>query len=116
MRVPLPPAFLTQPLAHRGYHDHSVGVIENSLSAFRAAIEAGYGIELDVRRSADDVAIVFHDDDMDRLTSATGPFRPILRVGRGQARCSCFRRQSRGACSRSVSEKVPCSSNASHSS
>ena len=75
MRVPLPPEFLTVPLAHRGYHDHSAGVIENSLSAFRAAIAAGYGIELDVQRSADDVAIVFHDDDMDRLTNLTGPFR-----------------------------------------
>jgi glycerophosphoryl diester phosphodiesterase len=75
MRVPLPQAFLTIPIAHRGYHDHTRGVIENSLSAFRAAIDAGYGIELDVQRSADDVAVVFHDDDMDRLTSATGGFR-----------------------------------------
>lgn len=75
MRVPLPDAFLTTPLAHRGYHDADKGVIENSLSAFRAAIDAGYGIELDVQRSADDVAVVFHDDDMDRLTEATGAFR-----------------------------------------
>ena len=77
MRVPLPQAFLTQPLAHRGYHDHSAGIIENSLSAFRAAIEAGYGIELDVQRSADDVAVVFHDDDMDRLTNLKGAFRDV---------------------------------------
>ncbi|MFM2354277.1 MAG: hypothetical protein RLZZ528_13 [Pseudomonadota bacterium] len=75
MRVPLPEAFLRLPLCHRGYHDQSKGVIENSLSAFRAAIAAGYGIELDVQRSADDVAIVFHDDDMERLTDATGAFR-----------------------------------------
>lgn len=74
-RVPLPEAFLRLPLAHRGLHDHANGVIENSLSAFRAAIKAGYGIELDVQRSADDVPIVFHDDDMDRLTEATGAFR-----------------------------------------
>ena len=73
--VPLPEAFLRLPLAHRGYHDHEAGVIENSLSAFRAAVAAGYGIELDVQRSADDVAVVFHDDDMDRLTEATGAFR-----------------------------------------
>jgi glycerophosphoryl diester phosphodiesterase len=74
-RVPLPESFLRLPLAHRGYHDRKAGVIENSLSAFRAAVAAGYGIELDVQRSADDVAVVFHDDDMDRLTDATGPFR-----------------------------------------
>jgi glycerophosphoryl diester phosphodiesterase len=76
-RVPLPESFLRLPLAHRGLHDHSRGVIENSLTAFRAAIAAGYGIELDVQRSADDVPIVFHDDDMDRLTDATGAFRDL---------------------------------------
>jgi glycerophosphoryl diester phosphodiesterase len=75
MHAPLPPAFLHLPFAHRGLHDHSQGVIENSLSAFRAAVAAGYGIELDVQRSADDVPIVFHDDDMDRLTDASGAFR-----------------------------------------
>jgi glycerophosphoryl diester phosphodiesterase len=75
MRVALPPAFWRLPFAHRGLHDHRQGVIENSLSAFRAAIAAGYGIELDVQRSADDVPIVFHDDDLDRLTDATGAFR-----------------------------------------
>ncbi len=74
-RVPLPEAFLRLPLAHRGLHDHANGVIENSLSAFRAAIVAGYGIELDVQRSADAVAVVFHDDDMHRLTDATGAFQ-----------------------------------------
>ena len=74
-RVPLPASLLRLPIAHRGYHDHQNGVIENSLSAFSAAIAAGYAIELDVQRSADDAAIVFHDDDMDRLTGATGAFR-----------------------------------------
>jgi glycerophosphoryl diester phosphodiesterase len=74
-RIPLPPEFLRLPLAHRGLHDPAQGCIENSLSAFSAAIAAGYGIELDVQRSADDVAVVFHDDDMDRLTDATGAFR-----------------------------------------
>lgn len=74
-RIPLPESFLRLPLAHRGLHDVAQGCIENSLSAFSAAITAGYGIELDVQRSSDDVAIVFHDDDMDRLTDATGAFR-----------------------------------------
>jgi glycerophosphoryl diester phosphodiesterase len=74
-RIPLPEAFLRLPLAHRGLHDPANGVIENSLSAFRAAIEAGYGIELDVQRSADNAPIVFHDDNMDRLTDLSGDFR-----------------------------------------
>jgi glycerophosphoryl diester phosphodiesterase len=74
-RIPLPPELLRLPLAHRGLHNPSQGCIENSLSAFSAAISAGYGIELDVQRSADDVAVVFHDDDMDRLTDAKGAFR-----------------------------------------
>lgn len=71
-RVPLPPAFLTTPLAHRGYHDKALRRPENSLSAFRAAIDAGYGIELDVQRTADDQAMVFHDDTLDRLTANVG--------------------------------------------
>lgn len=74
-RVPLPPEFLRLPLAHRGLHDAAQGCIENSFCAFSAAISAGYGIELDVQRSADDVPVVFHDDDMDRLTDAKGAFR-----------------------------------------
>lgn len=71
-RVPLPPAFLTTPLAHRGYHDKALRRPENSLAAFRAAIDAGYGIELDVQRTADDQAMVFHDDTLDRLTANVG--------------------------------------------
>jgi len=57
--------------AHRGLHGN--GRIENSPSAFAAAIAAGHGIECDVRRSADGRAIVFHDRELDRLTGETGP-------------------------------------------
>ena len=73
MRVPLPDAFLAAPLAHRGYHDRTRGVIENTLSAMRAACAAGYGIELDVLLSSDGVPMIFHDDDLDRVTQETGP-------------------------------------------
>ncbi len=69
--TPLPQVFLDRPLAHRGLH--GVGRPENSLAAFRAAIEAGYGIELDLQISADGAAMVFHDDYLDRLTDETGP-------------------------------------------
>jgi glycerophosphoryl diester phosphodiesterase len=60
-----------QDYAHRGLH--GTGVPENSLAAFRAAVAAGLGIELDVQRSRDGQAVVFHDDDLDRLTAQTGP-------------------------------------------
>lgn len=69
---PLPPSFLRLPLAHRGLHDRAKGVIENSRAAFEAAIAAGYGIELDVQRSSDGEAMVFHDHEMPRLTERPG--------------------------------------------
>ncbi|MFK7880997.1 glycerophosphodiester phosphodiesterase family protein [Roseobacter sp.] len=75
MKVALPECFLTTPLAHRALHDVSKGRPENSKAAIRAAIAAGYGIEIDVQQSADAQAMVFHDYTMDRLTEATGPLR-----------------------------------------
>jgi len=61
-------AWLTsRPLAHRGLHDPSAGIIENTASAFRAAIDAGYGIECDVQLSRDGEAMVHHDDTLWRL-------------------------------------------------
>jgi glycerophosphoryl diester phosphodiesterase len=71
-----------RPIAHRGLHDRARGVIENSPSAFDAAIAAGYAIECDVQLSSDGVPFIFHDDDFDRLTDATGPSdaRPIAEV------------------------------------
>lgn len=56
--------------AHRGLHDGTRA--ENSMSAFRAAVEAGYGIELDVRLSRDGELVVFHDDTLDRVTGTSG--------------------------------------------
>lgn len=51
--------------AHRGLH--GPGRVENSPSAFRAALEAGLGIECDIQRSRDGVAMVYHDWDFVRL-------------------------------------------------
>ncbi|MDQ0327263.1 glycerophosphoryl diester phosphodiesterase [Rhodopseudomonas julia] len=65
----------SHPLAHRGLHDVSKGRPENSLAAFEAAIAHGYGIECDAHPSADGVAMVFHDDELARLTGAEGAFR-----------------------------------------
>ena len=51
--------------AHRGLHGN--GAIENAPAAFRAALDAGVGIECDIQRSADDEPMVFHDWDFKRL-------------------------------------------------
>ena len=76
-------SFLELPFAHRGYHscgrDTGPTIIENSRAAFIAAIDASYGIELDVQLSADGHAMVFHDYEMSRLTDASGPIRTRTR-------------------------------------
>lgn len=64
--------FLNTPLAHRGLHAINSGVPENSIAAFRAAIARGYGIECDLQISSDGQAMVFHDEELDRLTDETG--------------------------------------------
>ena len=61
-----------RPIAHRGLHDGNVRVMENSLSAFRAAMDAGYAIECDVMLSKDRVPVVFHDTTLERVTSESG--------------------------------------------
>ncbi len=63
-------AFKHVKFAHRGLHNRERA--ENSMSAFAAAVEAGYGIELDVRLSADGKLVVFHDDTLDRVVGRTG--------------------------------------------
>ncbi len=84
MRVPLPSAFVRCPIAHRALHDRARRRIENSPSAIRAARAAGYGIEIDLQLSADGVAMVFHDEDLGRLTDEAGPLnaRSAAELGR----------------------------------
>lgn len=64
-----------RPIAHRGFHDLSRGRPENSLAAFEAAVAAHYAIECDLHFAADGVPVVFHDDELDRLTGETGNVR-----------------------------------------
>jgi glycerophosphoryl diester phosphodiesterase len=67
------PDWLTAcPIAHRGLHNRDKGIIENTLGAARAAINHGFSIECDVQMTADGEIIVFHDDDVDRLTTSQG--------------------------------------------
>jgi glycerophosphoryl diester phosphodiesterase len=75
MTPPLPAAFTALPLAHRGLHDRARGRPENSRAAVRAAVKAGYGIEIDLQLSADGQAMVFHDYALARLTGEEGALR-----------------------------------------
>ena len=52
--------------AHRGLYELDQSVPENSLPAFRRAVEAGYGAELDVQLTRDGQIVVLHDDDLKR--------------------------------------------------
>src|SRR5207342_2695718 len=61
-----------RPIAHRGLHDAAAGIIENTASAFSAAVAGGYGIECDLQVSADGEAMVHHDDVLGRLTAGEG--------------------------------------------
>jgi len=67
----VPDWLLAKPIAHRGLHAQG-GAPENSLAAFHAAIRAGLPIELDVHLLADQQPVVFHDNDLMRLTGVEG--------------------------------------------
>jgi len=58
--------FVGRRYAHRGLHCAQDGIPENSLPAFRRAVEAGYGIELDLHLTTDGQLVVFHDDTLRR--------------------------------------------------
>lgn len=62
--------FASHKYAHRGLHSSSVA--ENSMTAFRLAVERGYGIELDIRLTKDEKLVVFHDNTLERVTGANG--------------------------------------------
>lgn len=60
--------FLSRSLiAHRGYHNNKKGIPENSVLAFKKAIDNNYLIELDVRLTKDQKLVVFHDDNLKRV-------------------------------------------------
>ena len=62
-----PAPFKTRFFAHRGLHDNGSDAPENSMAAFRKAVESGFGIELDVQLTADLVPVIFHDPDLLRV-------------------------------------------------
>jgi glycerophosphoryl diester phosphodiesterase len=66
---PYPRAF-----AHRGWHLGELAGMENSLAAFRRAVDEGYAyLEADVHATADGVVVVHHDETLERTTDAAGP-------------------------------------------
>ncbi|TDC52264.1 glycerophosphodiester phosphodiesterase [Jiangella ureilytica] len=72
--MPGPHPYLDRPgplaLAHRGF---SLDGLENSMAAFAAAVDLGYGyVETDVHATADGVAVALHDATLDRVTDRTG--------------------------------------------
>jgi len=69
------------PIAHRGLHDASAGVIENTASAFMAAIGGSFAIETDVQISADGEAMVHHDFALGRLTHGSRQLAAMTAAG-----------------------------------
>ncbi len=63
---------VARPIAHRGLHNKKVGIVENTQTAFAGAVAGNYAIECDLQISADGEAMVFHDDNLERLTEGTG--------------------------------------------
>ena len=69
-----------RPIAHRGLHD-AAGVIENTASAFRAAIESGFAIETDLQITSDGEAVVHHDFALGRLTLGSRQLAAMTAAG-----------------------------------
>ena len=64
--------FQNRYFAHRGLYSRDGSVPENSLASFKAAMDGGYGIELDIQLSKDDEVVVFHDDNLKRVCGVEG--------------------------------------------
>lgn len=59
--------FLRVLYAHRGLHDNRSEAPENTMAAFKKAVDAGFGIECDVQLSKDGVPVIFHDFTLARV-------------------------------------------------
>jgi glycerophosphoryl diester phosphodiesterase len=83
------PDWLTaRPIAHRGLHDRARGIIENMPAAAQAAVSGNFSIECDIQLTADDEAMVHHDDALGRLSEGSGA---LLGMTSGQLRAVKFK-------------------------
>jgi glycerophosphoryl diester phosphodiesterase len=98
-----------RPIAHRGLHDAARGVIENTTSAFDAAIAGNYGIETDVQLSRDGEAMVHHDDVLGRLTDGSGPLAALTaaQLARVPYRATADRMMTLGELCERIAGRVP---------
>ncbi len=64
--------WMSRPFAHRGLHDASKGIVENTRSSVQAALDHQFGFEVDLRAAACGTIMVFHDEHLERLTHAKG--------------------------------------------
>lgn len=71
LRIWMTKTKLSKIYAHRGFHDKPQ-IPENSLPAFRRAVENGFGSEFDVHMIADGSLVVFHDEELERETGVIG--------------------------------------------
>ncbi len=78
--TPSPDWLTARPVAHRGLHD-GVGLIENTASAFKAAIDGGFAIETDLQITADGEAVVHHDFALGRLTLGSRQLAAMTAAG-----------------------------------
>ena len=83
--------------AHRVYHDKALGIPENSIEAFKRAVERGWGAEHDVHLLKDGTLAVFHDSDTSRCTGIKGIIEDLtceqmkkLRLQGTDERIPCF--------------------------
>lgn len=68
-----PRALTSYKYAHRGLHSlESPNYPENSISAIHLAVENGFGIEIDLQATEDEQIVVFHDNDLERMTGFSG--------------------------------------------
>lgn len=68
-------ALMGRHYAHRGLHDNKTEAPENSMAAFKKAIDAGYGIEMDVQLTKDRIPVVYHDETLKRVCGVEGNVR-----------------------------------------
>ena len=100
---------VARPIAHRGLHEKASGIVENTESAFAAAIAGNYAIECDVQVTREGEAVVFHDETLERLTHAEGHVRAltVAELKRLQYRSGHDRMQTLGDLLEQVDGRVP---------